>query len=724
MSEEDDKKKAQEDELAAWDRKVAENDPGAAVPVRNTPEPAPDEVPPMLRRPPEETPYSKVKAAQVASDQQNIPSAPPAEVPLTQKLEHSQDVYNDMLAKGQISDEEYKKNSAHIAAMHADAVKAEAGTTPPAAVAAPRNKEDGPGLWETLKGGANRLVDKQLRAVQSLGAYETSPLAAAGLPHIDYPRDPAAAATPAPSTPVDTSKSVDFKKSGVDSKPPTPPQTTTNVAAQRVPRVAPPIAGMIRQGEVGQMTGVGEQEAAEAAQADELAAAKEQAAEDMRIQQMLDKQDRDNQRDGLDTHLAQIQARSDAIAAKKINPHEFFDKMSFGEKILGAIGMALSGGLEGFTRRPNSGDALILKGINDSIDAQKANLENDRHGLDSDKDLYAQKFRLFDDDQKAKAAVRQEALAAAVQQIDALAAKYNSPIIHARADQLKGQLLQQFGHDQATLETYIPAHQVTSGGPAGGAGGYTKFERSEVVEYPPGSGRWISIAKDDRERVLTQMNAASSIHQAAEEVRGLAKVPVTKRGPSWMQQYDAAREILAKAEQAAGGRGGVGILNKNEEAVGGRKFLIFNPGVSQSLDLIERNADQTRDAYVAHAAQYDITPILVPKKNKDGLPEVETWYRLNGEYRAGPAASTKRSELDSISAPVGSQLETKTAPATTTAKGASPTEAAGSKPAPIEKAPKSPTSTGTPTDKTKGKNAGKGLVPNAPASSFNLPKPK
>ena len=700
-----------------------------ALPVESPTVTAPaDAPPPMLARPPDDAGYSATHAAQVAADA-STPSAPPADVPLAQKLVHAQEVLNEAAAKGQISQEQYAATSKSITAQMADATKAEKSASASQTASqetqpAPHNKSDeGPGAWEETKRLGNKIAAWGPAAIATMaGGPAVGAMLAPGVANsvgqsIGFlPKDGAPGPAAHPLDPVHVQPHAE--SSGT---PPPPPQQTVNVPAASIPKVSPGIRGEIIQGEGGQLLGVNEQEQAEAAQAAELADAKERAAEDMRVTQVLDEQDRAKQRQDVDTHLAQIQAKSDAVAAKKIDPQEYLKSLSTGQKILGVIGMALSGALEGFTGRPNSGDTLILKGINDSIESQKANLENERHGIDNDKDLYANKLRLFDDDQKAKAAARQEALAAAVQQIDALAAKYNSPIIQARADQLKGQLLQQFGHDQATLETYVPAHQVTTGGPGSGAdGGYMQPTAADFIQYPPGSGKWVAVLKGHGEDVIKQIDAASGVHQAADQMRDVLRDH--SRGPSWIVRYDAARETLAKAEQAAGGRGGVGIIGKNEEAIGKRHLFIWTPGVDSALKIIEKNADQNRDAAVAHTAQFDVTPVYVKKKNKEGVLEQEVWYRNNGSYTAPSARPAGQSAMGPSFARAGeapgSSAPASQAPAS---RGNSPTEQVAGPPGAIEQGRAPPKSAAGPAAAPKGKGAGKGTVPKAPADSFNLP---
>jgi hypothetical protein len=499
------------------------------------------------------------------------------------------------------------------------------------------------------------------------------------------------------------------------SAPATPPQQTINVPAGSVARVSPRIGELIRRGEGDQYTGVGEQEEAESDQAQELAAAKAQAAEDMRVRQLQDEQDRSRAKDTLDAHLAQIQARSDAVASKKVDPEAYFKGLSTGQRILDIIGMTLSGGLEGFQGRANTGADFINKGINDSIEAQKSNLENERHGIDTDKDIYARKLEMFGDTEKAKAAARQDALAASIQAIDALAAKYNSPIIRARADQLKGQLLQQFGHDQATLETWVPAHTVTTGGP-GSEGIISDIKREQVINLPTGEAVAISDTAQ-REKVDGALTVANAVSDSMGKIKSLLDQPATARlTPSWQHAYSAATKVFTSPEiQMGAGKGGIGTFKVFADPLKLTWGVLGKSGALEAANTIVDAKHREAEELLKRANPISVKEVshLNPKTKEYEQKFIVLGKRTGSAFPGGGADASDA--IRSMGATPGNDAPVAFTPT-------SPGAGVNVKPFDVVKPP--PKASGGAAVAPKGKAAGKGSVPKAPADTFRLPAPR
>lgn len=219
---------------------------------------------------------------------------------------------------------------------------------------------------------------------------------------------------------------------------------------------------MLETGEGAQLDATDEKAKADAAASDEIARVAYHGQEQDRTQQLLDQQEADAQRKQIEQHMADLQQRAQDIANQKIQPDHWMHQQSTGQR----IGLAIARGLGAYAaakRGGPNGAAQVIDGeIDNDIKAQAANIENSKEGLKTATGLLADKWRLFDNKDKAMAAARQEALQATASEIDATARKYQSPAIMAQAQNLKGELLQRFASAGASINKYVPA--ATSGG--------------------------------------------------------------------------------------------------------------------------------------------------------------------------------------------------------------------------------------------------------------------
>ena len=383
------------------------------------------------------------------------------------------------------------------------------------------------------------------------------------------------------------------------------------VPAQTVPLVSPRISSEIGLGEITQLQGAEQQADVEAQKADELAVEKERLAENVRTQELLDAQERDRQRQALEDHLSQIQAKAEQVSAKKVDPNNYVKNLSTGQQILWIISAAL-GGFAGKT------DPLAeLRGaIERDINTQIENNNQEQRGLENAKGLYADKYRLFEDADKARAASRQDMLASAMMAIDAMAAKYDSPLIKAKAEQLKGQLAREFGHEQATLEKYVPAHMAA----VGGDNVVSDIGRDEVIPLP--NGDKIAIKDGEaRKEVSSKLRVAADIRKALPKIKHLLSLPTTERlTPAWQQEYEAATKVFTSPEIQEGGRGGKGIFEEFGKPLKIRGY-VFGGGVMDAARTIADAKEREAIQALSGAEAYRVRPFihLDPKKKEQSI---------------------------------------------------------------------------------------------------------
>jgi hypothetical protein len=241
----------------------------------------------------------------------------------------------------------------------------------------------------------------------------------------------------------------------------TPAQT---IPEHWVQTMDPASRAQMAEGQREQVEGVGGQSDAEAAAADEMARASEHGHEDLRVQQLLDKQQLDEGRQALETHAQQLNDQAVRLANQKVDPEHYMATRSAGQKVMMALSLMFSGAVAGLKGGPNQTMEMIKGAIDDDNKAQMQNIENSRQGVAQQQGILADKMKLFGNKEAALAAARQEQLQGVAAQIDDVARQYQSPQIMAKAEQLKGQLREHFGAEGAATQKYVQAQMVGGGG--------------------------------------------------------------------------------------------------------------------------------------------------------------------------------------------------------------------------------------------------------------------
>lgn len=170
-----------------------------------------------------------------------------------------------------------------------------------------------------------------------------------------------------------------------------------------------------------------------------------------------DTQSAEAERAALEQHGKELQDRGNAVANLKVEPGHFMHSKSTGER----IGLALSMGLGAFgaalTHTENTPAKMVESAINDDIRAQEHNIESQKGGLENAKGILADKWRLFEDKEKGKAAARQEYLNMASLDADAIAKRHAGAIDQGALQQTKGQLQEAFVREGHALNPRVAA---------------------------------------------------------------------------------------------------------------------------------------------------------------------------------------------------------------------------------------------------------------------------
>jgi hypothetical protein len=361
-----------------------------------------------------------------------------------------------------------------------------------------------------------------------------------------------------------------------------------------------------------QLAGVGGEAGAESAAANEMASAAYHGHEDARVQQLLDQQLLDPERQKLDEHAKQLQAQAVKLSQAKVDPERYMAHQSTGAKVLMALGLAFSGFGAGLRGGPNTSMEMIKGAIDDDNRAQLQNIENAKGGLEAQKGILADKMKLFGNKEQALAAARQEQLQGVAAQIDDMARQYQSPTILAKAQQLKGELQQHFAAEGAAVEKYVPA-QTVGGGPTQAQLEKEAYELVKGKDMNPADamdavrylhGMQANAPTGFYERPGTGKADPTAIaNQGLQNIEALrdthGKLPTTalylqQHGGGWLpattkgRQLDGAITQLAEIQAKATGRASPALIQQIKHTIiGNGSAADVEAGIKRARSLIQ-----------------------------------------------------------------------------------------------------------------------------------------
>lgn len=272
----------------------------------------------------------------------------------------------------------------------------------------------------------------------------------------------------------------------------------------------------------------------------------------------------DLQKGRFEQHVQDLQKHANEVASQKVDPDRWMKSKTTGERVLLAIGAALSGFQSGFKGGPNQVLQIMRDSINDDIEAQAKNIENSKEGLRTEQGLLADKWRLFQDGDKARAAARQEMMLDVAGQIDLEAKKWQSPAILARAQELKGALMRDFAKEGSQGVNFFKA--------TGGGVGADQINKAlmPVLEADRAAGIQITpqhIQQRRGEIAQTLLgNQASETPGMARPMKGDSKGPSQKTQDEIEAHKAAIQNIDALLKLREKHHGGTALSNDNDAA--------------------------------------------------------------------------------------------------------------------------------------------------------------
>jgi hypothetical protein len=415
------------------------------------------------------------------------------------------------------------------------------------------------------------------------------------------------------------------------------PATFKTTPAHDVSLISPETRGQLNAADAGESAAVDKMSAATTdaneSKAAGLGGQAEQAAQDA-----ADLQAKEADRTA---KMSAQEADEAKLRAEYANAEKPKDSRGIASKLAGAIAAGLGAYGSGITKTPNYALEIINKSIDNDIQGQKDAIE--RKGKTADlkgNQLKALRER-FGDERAAEAALRSLHSQRAILEGDQMVQKAQSPILAAQFDATKAQLQKQAVDEKMKTTQYMQSATVqTGGGPVGGAGGgVSDVKPDEVMQL--GDGRYVTVPKEDREKVVEAQNKANAVGQAGSEMRRLASMPISERLAhpiDWSAQMDAAKKTLQAAEISGGGKGGKGIVEMYGKAMGSRT-LVWTPGMDKAVTEITTAAQREAQNHIANSAQYEVSPQLMTNP-KSGI--VERKYNIKGNFERPKPVPTVR----------------------------------------------------------------------------------
>lgn len=327
----------------------------------------------------------------------------------------------------------------------------------------------------------------------------------------------------------------------------------------------------------------------------------------------------------IDQSLADLDARSSAVANAKVNPEQFWEDKGGG---LGRVMAAIAVGLGQYSASrvggPNAALGIINGAIDKNIAAQRDNIENQKAGLQAKNSLYAQNLAAFGDKESALLATKMNYLEQAKAFADQQAALNEGSLragaanekFQAATDNQIGDLrlkLAQLGH---TREAFSTSRHYQPGGIVGG--GAAPKEDPLLVQTPEG--------KSYRARTEKEAVQARALESAYENMSNIVNEASKVRKQTGLHEYAGKSlgydsENIAKLQSLSGqatfgmknaeeaGALDKGVTDQAGKLVGDFASLTGNPEARARayLEMIQKKRDSMRKAQGGLVREQGIT---------------------------------------------------------------------------------------------------------------------
>lgn len=315
-------------------------------------------------------------------------------------------------------------------------------------------------------------------------------------------------------------------------------------------------------------------------------------------------------------HQVQLQNAIDIAARSQVDPNHWFDSRSTLQKIAATAAVAFSGATGG-----KGGAEMINQQIAADIHAQEANADLRQKNIAARTTALDALRTQFGDARQASIALEMSQREVAIQKMQALAAKSQSPIIKANADAAIAQLRESQAQTQMQFDkmAYVAAHMV--GGNAGGT-----INQDRIVTTP--DGRKIVARSNEegialRNRVGAVQNIQDNINKALSIRKSASLIDLANplsTAHKQLSQLQAETAVLATVAR------GQGAMSKGDQAVA-------DEAIGSMTGWLSNNDDVLRATHIRWGEQFN------REVAGTGAEEVATGYGIDNRGQVAPKAS-------------------------------------------------------------------------------------
>lgn len=255
-----------------------------------------------------------------------------------------------------------------------------------------------------------------------------------------------------------------------------------------------------------------------------------------------------------DERMSEIERQLDDVRAKKIDPNRLM-RESPGMGLLAVIGGVIGGVYQGLTNGQENG---FLRDLNRMIDrdiaAQERDMDNDRHNFGEKLNLLSQQRAVWKDTQLAKMQSQNLYYEAAKENIAAEAARYDTPIYQARADEAIANIQRAQDEIRLKLAQQLQAQAAAAGARSAAQAKEVRDVFRETYDKALAAGLAPAQAEFEASRVVDVLYAGGkSTARGAPAAGGdpISMVPKDQRHEALEEQkkYASAQKAIANIEK-------------------------------------------------------------------------------------------------------------------------------------------------------------------------------
>lgn len=302
----------------------------------------------------------------------------------------------------------------------------------------------------------------------------------------------------------------------------------------------------------------------------------------------------------MDTRMSEIERQLDDVRTKKIDPNRLM-KESPGMGLLAVVGGVIGGIYQGLTNGQENG---FLRDLNRMIDrdiaAQERDMDNDTKHFGEKLNLLSQQRAVWKDTQTAKLQTQNLYYEAAKENIAAEAARFDTPIYQARADEAIANIQRQQDEIRLKLASQLQAQAAAAGAQNAARAKEVRDVMRETYDKALAAGLSPAQAEYEMKRIAgviyapAEAGARQGTPGAGAGADPISLVPKVQQKDALEElgKHDTAEKGIGAIRNAFGQMKGLGVTagpwDRDRDALkanikGGYK-LALGPGMSSDKD--------------------------------------------------------------------------------------------------------------------------------------------